>query len=173
MAENENAEEVTYTKSTAQVDLETRLANDNATSANAKVLNPGYGDVESGHLYLGTNPEYQNHANDTEAPYQADGGPDEAAEQSALGAYDSRQVKEDAANLDENERLDPQEGVSPEASVKSNDGSGSPLVVESPPTGEVPDNEEYEDGDSPAPSAGFTGGTGNASPSAPTPPPGA
>lgn len=168
MSEENEVEEVVYTKPTSQVDLETRLANDNAVPGPAQVVNPGYGDVEAGNLYLGTNPEYQNHANDTEAPYQAEEGPDADAEDAALKAYDSREVKEKAADLDENETLEAGEGVSPAVSVRAADGRTSPLVVESPPTGEVPDYEDEDDkGPSRPPSAGFTGGTGQANPPVP------
>jgi hypothetical protein len=160
-------EKVEYTKSTATLDLEARLENDNAVPGPARVLNPGYGDVEAGNLYLGTNPEYQNHANDTDAPLQAEDGPERDAEEAALAAYDSRDVKDDAANLEEGETVDAGEGVSPVSTVRAADGQGSPLVVEDPGTGEVPDSEADDE----AQGAGYSGGTGQGAPTQVSTPP--
>lgn len=152
----DNYEEAVYTKPTSQVDLEERLDRDNEVVSTTKTYNPGYGDVEPGNLYLGTNPEYQNHANDTEAPLQADEGPDQLAEEAVLGAYDSRDVKEKARDLDEDQRLDPGDGVSPDPAATAADGRDSVLVAEDPGTGDPVEEEEDQETVTPAQ---FTGGT--------------
>src|SRR6059058_127963 len=71
-----------FTKSTAQVDLEQRLSNDNASplariegSGNTNEVNAPYaveGNDTSG--YVGVSPEYMTYANDTEKPLTADEG---------------------------------------------------------------------------------------------------
>lgn len=170
-----STEEVVYTETAAQEDLARRLDPDYEGVQKPKLLNPGYGDAEPGNLYLGTNPEYQNHANDTEAPYQAEEGPDQLAEEKALAAYDSHDVKDQAADLDANQTLDQGKGVSHRPTPEAAQGAGSPLVVESPPSGEVPDtgDESLEEN---GPAANYTGGTGQGvptgttEPSVPTPP---
>lgn len=74
------AEEAVYTKPTSQLDLEARLERDNENPA-AHV--PGYSNPASFGVedYVGTDPVYQNHANDTEAPLKAEGGAEQKAEE--------------------------------------------------------------------------------------------
>lgn len=158
-----DTEEVVFTPTTAQLDLERRLDPDYEGVQRPRVLNPGYGEVELGNLYVGTNMEYQNHANDTEAPYQAEEGPDQLAEEKAFAAFDSWDVKDQAVDLDDNETLPPGEGVSPNPAPTAAVGQGSPLVVESPPSGEVPETGD-EALDENGPAANYTGGTGQGVP---------
>lgn len=81
--ENEPDEGVTYTKPTSQLDLEARLANDNEAPAAVKTLNPSEQGEDDEDGYVGTDPIYQNHANDTEAPGEAE----EGAEKDALDLH--------------------------------------------------------------------------------------
>lgn len=71
-----------YSRPTSQVDLEERLKNDNAAPAVLKDTNP----AESTAYYtktgfVGTDPVYQNYANETDAPRKAEDGPDKLAEE--------------------------------------------------------------------------------------------
>lgn len=85
-------EKVVYSKPTSQVDLEARLKNGNAAATLTDPINPGMPDVEAGNLYVGTDPIYQNHANDTEAPLQADKGVERKAEENFLSSYDKPEL---------------------------------------------------------------------------------
>lgn len=74
-------DQAVYTKSAAERDLEARLADgyepDSVINSGVVVVNPnpfGSGD------YAGTDPMYQNHANDTEKPYRATEGTEKKSE---------------------------------------------------------------------------------------------
>lgn len=175
MAEENKVE---YTKTTAEVDLEERLARDNEpVGGGGATLNPGHGDVEAGNLYLGTSPIYQNHANDTDAPLQAEEGVDRDLEERHLAAYDENSVVQkmreagddddklakvaDKLSDDELDRVSPVGGGTQPA-----DGVGSPLTAEDPGTGGVVEAED-EDGETETGGAGST----NANPVNATPTP--
>lgn len=77
----ELAEGVSYTKPTSQRDLEQRLENGNEAQSRVGVaVSPHEVDVVSEDGFVGVAPEYQNFAVDTDAPFQADEGPDKLAE---------------------------------------------------------------------------------------------
>lgn len=79
----EKKEKVEYAKSTAQVDLETRLADDAVPRFDQKV-NPAPATDEG---YVGVNPEYQNAANEYEEPLEAEEGGFADAEAAFADAY--------------------------------------------------------------------------------------
>ena len=66
-----------FTKPTSQLDLEARLAVDNEVKPPSPPVNPSVDD--SG--FIGTDPIYQNRANETDQPLDADEGPDKLAEE--------------------------------------------------------------------------------------------
>jgi hypothetical protein len=93
---------VEYSKPTSQVDLEARLTADAEETSPAPrrkgedydapgpfelqgALNPDGEPTDEG--YIGTDVIYQNYAEDTHKPLQADGGPDELAEQAFADAF--------------------------------------------------------------------------------------
>jgi hypothetical protein len=86
---DEKKEEETYlTKPASQVDHERRLAEDYQPDARVDgelVVNPNPFGAED---YAGTDPIYQNHANDTEAPLAAEEGPDKDAEDFVRDLHD-------------------------------------------------------------------------------------
>lgn len=88
-------EKVVYTKPTSQLDLEARQEaekkGENPFAVADAVRNPT-GPEETKDLYVGTDPIYQNHANDTEAPKQSEKGAEKDAEQGFLKAYDKPEV---------------------------------------------------------------------------------
>jgi hypothetical protein len=68
-------------KPTSQLDLERRLDKDNESEVANRVpvtRNPDHFGREA---YVGVDPIYQNHANDTEKPYAAEEGPEKDAEE--------------------------------------------------------------------------------------------
>lgn len=70
-----------YSKPTSQVDLDERLKNENRVTGILKDTNPADSSVyyaESG--FVGTDPIYQNYANDTDEPLKAESGADKQAE---------------------------------------------------------------------------------------------
>lgn len=73
--EKEEAKEAVYTKPTSQRDLEARLEVENERE-DSKVVGPKNPDDFTEEGYIGVDPIYQNHANDTEAPIKADEGPE-------------------------------------------------------------------------------------------------
>lgn len=88
----DEVEKAVYTKSTAQLDLERRLENDNypagvlVTNRDDDALNPekvvapwATEDTDTSE-YRGVSPEYMTHANETEKPLAADGGPEAEAQ---------------------------------------------------------------------------------------------
>jgi hypothetical protein len=87
-------------KPTSQLDLERRLGEDPPNTL-FKTVNPVESTLtaddntseltggDDGDLYVGTDPIYQNHANDTEKPLQAEEGPDKSAEDFYLDTVDS------------------------------------------------------------------------------------
>lgn len=91
-------DEAVYTRPTSQVDLEERLKADNRLGAPVENAKPK---PVSDDGYVGVDPIYQNHANDTDAPHQADDGADKLAEKSfeeqatrTKGAEPSEELKE-------------------------------------------------------------------------------
>ena len=101
MADNENEGVETVngqtlkpytTQSTAAQDLERRLDPDYKPVVGTARLNPNpFGDEE----YVGTDPVYQNHANDTEVPYAAEEGPLQKAEEHFADQYDMSDADDD------------------------------------------------------------------------------
>lgn len=98
-------EKVEYTDSTAKRDLDARLNNpgpapvaphkDYVNPDNSAVLVNDHEDGEG--VFVGVSPEYANAANETDAPLQADEGPDAAAEEAFEDSYgDSSGVPSDA-----------------------------------------------------------------------------
>lgn len=72
--------DASFAKPTSQLDLEERLARGNEVEPILVAINPnqqGLDDVEG---YVGTDPIYQNYANETEKPYAAEGGAEAEAE---------------------------------------------------------------------------------------------
>lgn len=79
---------VEYTKPTSQLDLEARLDSDEDEALGTPLFpmkNPDLDPTEEG--YVGTDPVYQNFANETDKPLAADGGADQLAEEAAQDAY--------------------------------------------------------------------------------------
>lgn len=75
----EAGEGVTYTKPTSQLDLEERLKDGNEVERfKIETIDPADQVNEDG--YVGTDPVYQNHAEDTHKPLAAEGGADAKAE---------------------------------------------------------------------------------------------
>lgn len=75
-------EKTQQTRPNSQLDLERRLKvdNDNPDVKVVGTTNPDpVGAVEE--AYIGTDPIYQNHANDTEKPYSAEKGPEKEQEE--------------------------------------------------------------------------------------------
>ena len=90
MAENEKKEErkPVYTKPTTQVDLERRQAEDYESDlvVNRNTVNPNPFGAED---YAGTDPIYQNHADDTHKPLAAGDGPEAKAEKEVKKLYET------------------------------------------------------------------------------------
>lgn len=86
-------------KSTQQLDLETRQAEDYVSPlARAKTVGPNESLIsEDG--FVGVDPIYQNAANETEEPYASDEGPEKALEDRVLELVES-----DAATAEENQK---------------------------------------------------------------------
>jgi hypothetical protein len=103
MAEN-NDQETQVTKSTQQLDLEARQAEDYVSPlAVAKTVGPEQSLLgEDG--YVGTDPIYQNYANETEAPLAAEEGAEKVledrvfaeAEQAAQASEEREQAAQEA-----------------------------------------------------------------------------
>ena len=81
MAETKPAEGIQYFKPRDQVDLENRLKANNAapTKLSATTAAPKDTPLDA-EGYIGVAPEYQNYADDTNAPYQSDEGADKLLE---------------------------------------------------------------------------------------------
>jgi hypothetical protein len=81
-------EKVTYTKPRTQEDLEARLGDDHvpasAVNEGTVLVNPNPFGSEA---YAGTDPIYQNHANDTEKPFRASKGAEKKAEDQVRNAH--------------------------------------------------------------------------------------
>lgn len=86
---NEEKEKTTITKPTSQLDLERRQSDDYVADADISsrvAVNPNpFGEED----YVGTDPVYQNYANDTEKPLPADEGPEAEAEKAHREMYDT------------------------------------------------------------------------------------
>ena len=93
MANEEKKEQVTE-PSLAQQDLERRQAEDYVPDAAVKTVtvNPNPFGYEA---YAGTDPIYQNHANETEVPYESEDGPEKVAEEKVKELYSLDDVDED------------------------------------------------------------------------------
>lgn len=85
---NEQDDKPYLTRPTSQLDLERRLDEDHKPDSDLSLslkVNPNpFGDED----YAGTDPIYQNHANDTETPYAAEEGPDKDAEDAVRELYE-------------------------------------------------------------------------------------
>lgn len=83
------------TKPNTQLDLEARLSDDytpESNVGNTVTVNPNpYGSE----AYVGTDPIYQNHANDTEKPYAAKSGAEKKAEEQVKELYSLDDVDDD------------------------------------------------------------------------------
>jgi hypothetical protein len=81
-------------KPTSQVDLERRLGEDPPTklfeTVNPvdSVLTADDDSDDEGDAYVGVDPIYQNHANETDKPLQAEKGPDKAAEDAYFDSFE-------------------------------------------------------------------------------------
>lgn len=84
------AEEVEYTQSTAQRDLEERLARGNKVEPIRQGVNPS-DQLDEDSAYVGVDPIYQNYASDTEKPYASEEGPEAEAEALYLDAVNGVQ----------------------------------------------------------------------------------
>jgi hypothetical protein len=73
-------------KSTHQRYLETVLDPDREAPVFSESVNPSEAVTSDG--YIGTDPIYQNHANDTDEPMQADEGPDKLAEDAYIDSVE-------------------------------------------------------------------------------------
>jgi hypothetical protein len=74
-----DVEQAVYTKTTAQLDLERRLADEKLSPKELREKYDGgardyTGDGNDTSAYVGVNPEYMNYANETDRPYQAGEG---------------------------------------------------------------------------------------------------
>ena len=164
-------EKVVYTKPTSQTDLEARLESEkngeNPFALASSTVNPGTPDETDG-LYVGTDPIYQNHANDTEAPLQAQKGGEKLAEEKFLKAYDKPDV-----NVKNRKAVD--EGKPEKQATRRNTAlddrvtdQASPLVAKDPGSGDAnTENNEGPDETNEKSSASPTGSGGPSAPSAP------
>lgn len=129
MAQAKKKEEAQYAPPASQVDAEERRANENRSSkvlSTAEIFEPDetdtgrdYGDVDrSG--YIGTNPEYQTYASETEKPGVGDGVDDEIADD-FLASQGNEGLSEDGTAEDEGGAAD----SAPPSSASSSSGSGS------------------------------------------------
>lgn len=103
--------EAQYAPPASQVDLAERLANGNASSA---VLSTAPSAVQEARPvdeegYVNVDPIYQNHANDTEAPLQAEGDDNPEAQLEREGFGVLPQHSWDAVESDEEESDEPSE----------------------------------------------------------------
>ena len=90
-------QKVEYTKPTSQLDLEARLDSEDDEKLGTPLFpmkNPDLEPTKDG--YVGTDPVYQNFANDTEKPLAADGGADQLAEEAAQDAYGDAEESNEA-----------------------------------------------------------------------------
>jgi hypothetical protein len=101
------AEEAKYDKPTSQLDLEARLERENE---NTDAHVPGYTNPVSFGVenYVGTDPIYQNHANDTEAPLNAEEGAEKTAEELFRESHESH-LQDPPPAKDEPDTKDPVE----------------------------------------------------------------
>lgn len=97
----ESKDEVTFPKTTAQVDLETRLKNGNKAEYASDPVNPKDVGVVSDDGFVGVDPIYQNAANKTDRPIAAKSGPDKAAEEAHIESVegDANEPSEQLAGL--------------------------------------------------------------------------
>jgi hypothetical protein len=118
MAPTAKKEKVEYSKPTSQVDLENRLKADaEETSPPPRrkgedydaptsfelqgAVNPSGEPTDEG--YIGTDVIYQNYAEDTHKPLQADGGPDQLAEEAFAAAFGDGEDRNPPADQSEPE----------------------------------------------------------------------
>lgn len=159
----EEKEEVVYTKPTSQLDLEARMEDDEeGTVTVPQMTNPSTPE-EGENLYIGTDPIYQNHASDTEAPRQSQEGGEQKAEEKFLAAYDKPEL-----NLKRRKALeegDDQETLDKPLTDRVT-ARASTLFGEDPGSGEGsgeeadgPDEEEVNEKPSASPTSSSTGQT--------------
>jgi hypothetical protein len=136
MAEEQNKAQ--YAKPTSQLDLEARQEEDWQPST---VKKEGVEPEQSSNGYVGVGLEYQNYANDTESPYQADEGSEskifeqyvsDDADFGAAAAPDSESEAQDKTETDEETGL-PQGTTVPTTGTSS--GGESPSEGENKPSG--------------------------------------
>jgi hypothetical protein len=114
---------VEYTKPTSQLDLEARLGEDAEDEKLGTPLfplkNPDLDPTEDGDV--GTDPVYQNYANETDAPLAAEGGADQLAEEAAQDAYGDAEGVNEAVQkkYDEDVNVHVQGADEPPASVET------------------------------------------------------
>lgn len=112
--------------STAALDLEARLANDNAYPGGLLTVNAAGVEEAAVDGYRGTDPIYQNYANETEKPLAADGGVWADAEEAHedLLSGDAREATPELKQLykDRSTNLDPD--------AKDEDGKREPQATD-------------------------------------------
>lgn len=97
--QKDTKEKVEFTKSTAQLDAERRLELDNE-NPDVHVVQPTNPNHFGEGAYVGTDPIYQNYANDTEKPLAATSGPEKAALDALRAEADSSDEKAQADSKD-------------------------------------------------------------------------
>lgn len=119
-------EKVEYTKSTAELDLEERLADDYLPPAARETLtlNPNQQKNEDeDEAFQGVSPDYQNYANESDKPYSADGGVQQKVEELVIPEYvepdeelslEERKARA-AANVRAGSQYNPNTGVKEES----------------------------------------------------------
>ena len=113
----EKKEELVYTDSTAKRDLDARLNNpdpvrvaphkDYVNPDKSVALATDYEGDEVEGVFVGVSPEYANAANDTDAPLQAEEGPDADAESAFEDSFGDSSGKPSEAVLDAREDVAP------------------------------------------------------------------
>lgn len=101
-------EKVRYSKPTSQQDLERRLEKDNE----AETLLTGVNPAEQDHLvsdgYVGVDPVYQNHANDTDKPRASEDGAEKKAEEAFVASLTATvSESEDDEDDEDDDDLEP------------------------------------------------------------------
>lgn len=139
MAQAKKKDEAEYALPTSQVDLQSRLDNENRSSRILTTADqyeqPEDDDgrsfaVEGNDLegYIGTNPEYMTYANETEAPIVAEEGPESEVEENFLEQSEQRgfavDQEEDDDQVDE-DRVDEDASTPPRDTSSSSASSTS------------------------------------------------
>lgn len=87
----DKAPKLVFTQPTSQLDAEARLKAGNIVKPIEPAVNPSVDD--SG--FIGTDPVYQNRANETDQPFDADGGADALAEAAFRKSFEKAKPVED------------------------------------------------------------------------------